>query len=48
VHELLIEADPFAAAFYEHAGARLVGERPSTAIEGRVLPLYALDVSLNT
>jgi GNAT superfamily N-acetyltransferase len=46
VRELFIEADPFAAAFYEHAGARLVGERPSSAIPGRVLPLYSLDVSL--
>jgi GNAT superfamily N-acetyltransferase len=46
VRELFIEADPFAATFYERAGARLVGERPSPAIPGRVLPLYALDVSL--
>ena len=46
VRELFIEADPFAAAFYEHQGARLVGERPSSAIPGRVLPLYSLDVSL--
>jgi GNAT superfamily N-acetyltransferase len=48
MRELFIEADPFAAAFYEHAGARLVGERPSSAIEGRALPLYALDVSLKS
>ena len=48
VRELFIEADPFAAPFYEKAGARLVGERPSSAIEGRVLPLYSLDVSLMT
>jgi GNAT superfamily N-acetyltransferase len=46
VRELFIEADPFAAAFYEHRGARLVGERPSSAIAGRVLPLYSLDLAL--
>ena len=35
--------DPNAADFYESAGARLIGERPSDSIEGRMLPLYEID-----
>jgi GNAT superfamily N-acetyltransferase len=45
VETLRVEADPFAAGFYEHAGARLIGEAPSASIAGRVLPLYAIDVT---
>jgi GNAT superfamily N-acetyltransferase len=37
---LTILADPNAAAFYERHGARPVGEAPSDAIPGRLLPLY--------
>ena len=37
---LTILADPYAAAFYERHGARPVGEAPSDAIPGRLLPLY--------
>ena len=40
---LIIQADPNAADFYESAGARLIGERPSDSIEGRMLPLYEID-----
>ena len=35
-----ILADPFAAPFYERMGARRVGDAPSDAIPGRLLPLY--------
>jgi GNAT superfamily N-acetyltransferase len=45
LRELMIESDPNARGFYAHLGARLVGERPSGSIPGRVLPLYAVDVS---
>lgn len=41
---LLIEADPNAAAFYEHMGAKLIGNAPSGSIPGRRLPLLALDL----
>ena len=39
---LTILADPYAAAFYERNGARLVGQAPSDAIPGRSLPLYEI------
>jgi GNAT superfamily N-acetyltransferase len=42
---LRIEADPNAAAFYEHEGAVRVGEVPSASISGRVLPLLRLDLA---
>jgi len=42
---LRIEADPHAAAFYEHLGARRVGEVASASIAGRVLPLYEMALS---
>jgi GNAT superfamily N-acetyltransferase len=41
---LLIEADPNAAGFYTRMGARWIGETPSEAIAGRLLPLLALDL----
>jgi predicted N-acetyltransferase YhbS len=37
---LRIEADPFAAGFYERLGARRVGDVASTAVAGRMLPLF--------
>lgn len=40
---LVIQADPNAAPFYEHAGARQIGERASDSIEGRSLPLYEIN-----
>lgn len=40
---LVIQADPNAAPFYEHAGARQIGERASERIEGRTLPLYEIN-----
>ncbi|MEM6589930.1 MAG: GNAT family N-acetyltransferase [Pseudomonadota bacterium] len=41
---LMIEADPGAAPFYEHMGAVRVGEAPSGAIPGRMLPLLQIAV----
>jgi GNAT superfamily N-acetyltransferase len=41
---LMIEADPNAAAFYARMGARRIGETPSEAIAGRLLPVLALDL----
>lgn len=38
---LVIESDPFAASFYEHLGAELVGATRS-ASTGRTLPLYEM------
>ncbi|MGB0682883.1 MAG: GNAT family N-acetyltransferase [Magnetovibrionaceae bacterium] len=37
---LTLDADPFAASFYEHKGARREGVAPSTAVPGRLLPRY--------
>src|SRR5207302_9111679 len=42
---LTILADPYAAAFDERCGARRVGEAPSDAIPGRLLPLYEIAVA---
>ena len=39
---LTILSDPYAAGFYERNGARLIGEAPSDAIPGRLLPLYEI------
>jgi len=39
---LTILADPYAAGFYQRNGARRVGEAPSDAIPGRMLPLYEI------
>ncbi|MEM1246990.1 MAG: GNAT family N-acetyltransferase [Acidobacteriota bacterium] len=41
---LMIEADPDAAPFYRHMGAVRVGEAPSGAIPGRVLPLLEIAI----
>lgn len=38
--ELIIDADPFAAAFYAAMGARYLEDLPSEAIPGRTLPRY--------
>jgi GNAT superfamily N-acetyltransferase len=35
-----VAADPYAAPFYARMGARQVGEAPSDAMPGRLLPLY--------
>lgn len=42
---LNIEADPDAAPFYDRMGARLIGQVPSEAIKGRMLPLMQIDLS---
>jgi len=39
-----IQADPHAAGFYRHCGARAVGTRPSGSIAGRTLPMFMLDL----
>jgi len=41
---LSILADPFAEAFYEHLGAVRIGEAPSDAIPGRMLPLLQYEI----
>ena len=43
IERLVIQADPNASRFYEGAGGRLIGERPSDSIRGRMLPLYEID-----
>jgi GNAT superfamily N-acetyltransferase len=42
--QLDIEADPFAAGFYDRMGARRIGSVPSSVVPGRMLPLYRLDL----
>ncbi len=42
---LEIQGDPHAAAFYQAAGAVLVGERESDSVPGRMLPLFEVDVN---
>lgn len=42
---MTILADPNAAAFYEHMGARFLRMAPSDAIPGRELPFYDVDLS---
>ncbi len=39
---IAIQGDPHAAGFYAAIGARLVGNRESDSIPGRMLPLYEL------
>ena len=39
---LRIQGDPHAAAFYEAAGAKCIGELESHSIPGRMLPLYEI------
>jgi GNAT superfamily N-acetyltransferase len=42
---LRIEADPFAAGFYEKLGARRIGDVPSATLAGRMLPLFEFEIS---
>lgn len=44
IERLVIQSDPQAAGFYERVGARCIGTRPSGSIEGRLLPLYEIDI----
>ena len=39
-----LDADPNATPFYERMGARVIGETPSSAIEGRTLPRMRCEV----
>jgi GNAT superfamily N-acetyltransferase len=39
---LTILADPYNAPLYERRGARRIGEAPSDAIPGRMVPLYEI------
>lgn len=41
---MAILADPNAVPFYERMGARWVGQAPSDAIPGRILPLFEYDL----
>ncbi len=41
---MTILADPNAAPFYEHMGARFLRNAPSDAIPGRTLPFYEYDL----
>jgi GNAT superfamily N-acetyltransferase len=41
---MMIEADPGAAAFYEHMGARHAGLACSQSIAGRMLPRMQMDL----
>jgi GNAT superfamily N-acetyltransferase len=41
---MIIEADPGAAGFYEHMGARHAGLTPSQSIPGRMLPRLQIDL----
>jgi GNAT superfamily N-acetyltransferase len=41
---MIIEADPGAAAFYEHMGARHAGLAPSQSIPERMLPRLLIDL----
>lgn len=43
---ICLESDPFARPFYEHMGARLVGEVQSESVPGRTLPLMQIDLPL--
>ena len=40
--ELVVEADPDAAAFYEKMGCRRAGEAASGSVAGRTLPRFVL------
>jgi GNAT superfamily N-acetyltransferase len=42
---LIVQADPNATGFYEHAGAVRIGARPSASIPGRMLPLYEFQIT---
>jgi GNAT superfamily N-acetyltransferase len=37
---LVLDADPFATAFYESMGCQKIGQSPSGSIQGRMLPRY--------
>jgi GNAT superfamily N-acetyltransferase len=41
---MIIEADPGAAPFYEHMGARHAGFAPSLSIPGRMLPRMRMEL----
>lgn len=44
--KMIIQADPYARRFYEDGGARLLGERASESIAGRMLPVLELDLAM--
>jgi len=39
-NQIIIQSDPYAAAFYEKMGCKKIGKRSSESIPGRNLPLY--------
>src|SRR5204862_1264465 len=44
---LTVLSDPYAADFYRRNGARRIGEAPSDAVPGRMLPLFEIDLAPN-
>ena len=42
---MIIQGDPNAQNFYLKAGGKLIGEKESTSIPGRYLPLFIIDLS---
>jgi len=45
VRRLVIQGDPHATPFYLACSAKPVGERESTSIPGRMLPLFEIDLT---
>ena len=45
MRRLRLDADPAAVSFYEAMGFTVIGETPSEAIPGRVLPVMEMDIS---
>jgi GNAT superfamily N-acetyltransferase len=43
--EMIIQGDPYAAAFYRAAGGVLTGERESDSIPGRYLPTFSVPLT---
>ncbi|MEO1669231.1 MAG: GNAT family N-acetyltransferase [Cyanobacteria bacterium J06631_2] len=41
---ILIQGDPHAKNFYLRVGGKLIGERESTSIPGRYLPVFKIDL----
>ena len=48
IEEIIIQGDPNATSFYEAAGAKLMGSRPSEVDPARKLPVFTLRVALMT
>jgi GNAT superfamily N-acetyltransferase len=42
--KIIVQSDPFAGAFYERMGCKMIGKKPSGSIPGRDLPLYRYNI----